>query len=406
MFSVRNRKAAAKMDNQHMDVVSRLGVEGGTDECLTAECQDYKLGRCKQAERCGRTRHTHIDFPPASKWEQCHMLRVGFRPYPITRSHQWKGDLTFEDVICNWLLDHPGNVEMDDLPAYPTTTKTDDLLCQRGIKIPQYIQLLSCRITESLQEDAFPTMLTQFADKYNTSKTGIASLYKAACSSDIPDVQKTKNIKYRPALFRWMYVLDAYRNGELREATLDHLLCDIIEVAALDTNNLVLTNLREATQRRFVVCGQPVTAQSDVEVVTTDGSGMLHIATSVEKMLYTGQRESATVLPQIACDALAVALKSPFGFGRYKTVYQVAVHAVHYEDSNKLEVSVFLIKCYVSLKSLDNLTMCPISNYLEPSYIMHTKVGSYTLQEPGFIILVYKAVKAVLIALNGIEVTE
>ncbi|XP_070540420.1 uncharacterized protein [Ptychodera flava] len=374
-----------------------IDTEGHNGRHRYPECLPYKTATCTDPAKCG-ARHPHIYFPPAFDWESQHMMRLGFSSQSVTSVDDCGSSLPFEEIVNNWLMENPRHVLTHLLPDYPVTAEVEEYVAEVGMEIPEYRQLLSSCIKESIQQDDFMQVLTEFAEKYDMKKALIKVLCKAACKSILP--------RYRKALLRWIVTVDEYRSGTLHEAFLDHFLADIVEVAAQETDITVVMNQRAATARKIVICGKSVDVESDVDVLAPDGGGVLHIATCVKKEPHARPTDITKLLSQAVCEALAVASKSPFGNDQYKTVYQILVCAVRSNNTDVLQFSIVLVKCSVSVQTLDSMTQCPIRNPLRPSYIMHTKFECPQLHMPGFPLVFYRAVKAVLIAFKGINTCE
>ncbi|XP_070564878.1 uncharacterized protein [Ptychodera flava] len=364
-------------------------------------CPDCQKGTCVHPEICGRERHPHLDFPPASRWETRHLIRLNINTCPfqtVDLRH-----VPAEEVICRWLTENA--VCNDYLPTYPATQDTAACIYEANVTSSRYRELLSTSIRRGLQEDSFIKLVTQFAQKYNLQLDQSTRLVQAVLKDDLLDREQV-NPHARSTLLRWISIFNSYRSYAIRETFLDHLLEDLVKVAAYETNSHLIVQIREATARRVVLCGQAINVQSDVEVQSPYGRSVFQATTCAENKSYSRLQELDSVLPRIACEALAMAEDTPFVNDLYRTAYQVSIYIAKSTETSKDQLYVFLVKCHVSTNTLKNMTSCPLGSCGVPSYLMHNRLECPNIHSPHFITFIYKAFKALLLAFKGVEQRE
>ncbi|XP_070540306.1 uncharacterized protein [Ptychodera flava] len=361
------------------------------------ECPEYRLGQCNKPADCTDD-HPHINFPCASQWNGTLMSRLRFQASELDVTND-NGELNFpiEEVVTRWLIDNPDVPDIQNLPA-PLTPQVELQLHRKEIKIEDYCEFLRRSVPAKIEVDDFINFVTEFHRKHSMVSGRMRNLVAAAIGSDIQNV-------HRKTMLLWLMALKAYRNGTLREALLDHLFGAIIAAAEFETGSTVAVLMREAAGHTIVVCGQPVAVQVDVEVFAGNGLGLMQILTFSENKLCKGKAYSYTVpvLPQSACEALAIAPSSPFGNGKFKTVYQVSVYVSYGRNKKRLEMSITLMKFSVSRETLKDMKKCPIRNPLEQSYITHLNIPCGSIESPQFVLVAYKAIKAVLLVFRGLN---
>ncbi|XP_070541107.1 uncharacterized protein [Ptychodera flava] len=383
-------------EHRYPDVTNNHCTEDEDEECL-----DYKMGRCMVPVETSCPKHPHILFPSAPNWESCHMNRFRFRTY-----QQDAGSLPEEQVICHWLMQNTSDICVDSnhqLPSYPATLDTASSIVKTRINKVQYRALLSTHIKEHLEGDAFVKLLVDFAEAYDMTSDYIPSLIQASMTYDMPGVLEDSKPHYRPALLRWVSTFDSYVKSTLQESSLDQVLVKLIDVAAYETNCTVMVEIRESTARKIVLCGNRLQVQSNIEVLSVDGQSLLQVVTSSDNSGNRRTTDVTKVLPQMACEALAIAPHSPFGNTMYKTVYQLFVQSVHCTETDSIQLHVILIKCFVSVQTLQGMSTCPMEGCPRSSYIMYERLPCPDFHSPGFASFLYKTVKAVLLAFKGFE---
>ncbi|XP_070581381.1 uncharacterized protein [Ptychodera flava] len=377
--------------------VSDDGGESSACADKYSECEAYKYGTCIQHDKRGAKLHSHTALS-STRWDRDSVTKLRFQ----TSSLDIDTSNPDGDVLRSWLLDN-ADIAVDNtcVPYYPATRKTNAVICKAGIEEHTYHEQLRQHIIESLKEDSFVKTVLEFAAKYNLFIECIENLACAAMSLDGGD----QNVKIHPksisTILRWVYILKQYREGSLNDASVNHLLADLLEVAAYETKCTMLINVGEATACQVKVCGQLINVQYDIAMTTGAGASVIQIITSSEDTIHTNQIDICKKLPEIACKALASASTSVFGNDFYKTVFQVYVHSVFCRHDDSVTFHVFLIKCYVSTHTLDKMDDCPTANSLKPSFIMHQRLQGLDLRDPNFITLVYKALKGVLVTHKG-----
>ncbi|XP_070537768.1 uncharacterized protein [Ptychodera flava] len=402
-------------DMENMSLEDRQSWEGEGDlernvsqpeyDTRDGECTEYKKGVCLQGAQCD-SKHLHVVFPSAYKWDFTHMDRLHFV------SHEMPAVTTeVNETIYIWLMCHP-LIAADDgadtlaLPAFPITEEVQETLAESGIEERKYREVLSQRVREAINPDNVMTLFTAFDEKYDVKNTAIKLLYKAARNSDLPDKERKYNPRYRQCLVRWVTMVEEYRNEELSEASLNPVVFELVEAAAFETSCVVTINMTENTKRKISVCDTTVNVQSNIEVRSVNGDGVLQVLICAENKHFPSSAKMNRILPQIACDALAIADKSPFGNGNYKTVYQVSISVSHAKQNAKMQFHVSLLKTYVCTKTLKQMSTCPIINPLEPSYMTYTHLDCPQVDSPEFLTLTYRAIKAVLLAFSGVPVDQ
>ncbi|XP_070534781.1 uncharacterized protein [Ptychodera flava] len=377
--------------------------EGGESlhRTLFAECEAYKEGTCAQGEICGRKQHHHVSFPSGSNWETHNMKRLRFKSIPLHIDI----NKPVVEIICSWLMDN-GDIDDKHLPNYPATDKNDSSFAAGATTKAQYRQLLSRHIKEGIQGDYFMAIVFQFASKFDLEGDRMKRLLEAAATLDENDEYIKSNKKYQTVIINWLVTIKEHRNKTLCAAYIDHLAAHLIELAANETNCHVVTRIREATARTLTVCGQDITVQCDIEVQAIDGAHVLQVITTSENKVLKTQMDVEKMLPQITREALAVAPITPFGNDYYNTVYQISVHSVYCKEEKTTYCHIFLVKCYVSVNTLARMHRCPLETPFEPSYVMYQRVEGLQLQDPDFLLFVYQAFKAVMLAFKGVNLGE
>ncbi|XP_070581935.1 uncharacterized protein [Ptychodera flava] len=392
------RTSSDNGDGYHGDPSS--DTESEPDKCSNGrdvQCPDYRRGTCLRL-RCDH-QHPHVSYPPAPKWEWCHLQMLNFENHSV---HFSRRILSEEDIICRWLLDE--TIQNDCLPAVTATSVTIRQL--DNVTPVQYCAGLTKAIKQKLQADSFVEVVQQFGQKYDLENAESECLLEAAMNDGLPDAHPVVNPYTRPTLLRWVSLFDSFKSCDLQKASLAHLLAKLAEVAAYDIQCHILVGLNEETEKEITVCGRPVSVCSDVEVQTPDGDGIMQIIIFEENKTHDRPPDVTSILPKMACQALAFADVTSFGNRIYRTVYQVFLHVAKSTEHGQLQLCSFLTKCHLSVDRLQKMVQCPMGSSHLPCHIIHSKVDLPTFQDPQFILFLYKAIKSVLLAFKGLELDE
>ncbi|XP_070555660.1 uncharacterized protein [Ptychodera flava] len=416
--------AKDRLENRLEGLADESGNLSDTDDVNNGDGEhdqsDHELQSCYCHHRKSESPHsesnvgscihpnTHTSFPSASRWCTEHMDRFRFEVF--TFDADWSSYVSDEEVICHWLINNSTAVDtsaINKFPAYPATPEVDAAIVLNSISKSQYRRILSRYIETNLQEDGFIRALTEFSAKYDMKSDLVQSLVKATMMDGLDDTPAAHRQLYRSALLRWVSSFKAYRKAALTESHLAQVLAELINIAAYDAQCTLLVQFRECTSRKLLLCGQYIEVLSDVEVQSPDGQVVLQVIVCSENKGNQGDTAMTKLLPKISCEALAAAEVSPFCNDFYKTVYQVAVLSVFTDsESDEAQLYAFLVKCYVSTETLEDMSMCPMGDCHKSSYIMHSKYACGNFQDCKFVAFVYKAVKAAILAFQGVEGTR
>ncbi|XP_070558482.1 uncharacterized protein [Ptychodera flava] len=369
------------------------------------ECPDYKMGVCMRRRTSCPYQHPHVPFPSASKWETHHMNRFRFEAYQFETTNFFSE----EEVICYWIVHNAtivGDIDCAQLPSCPATPATKTAIARSAIGKPRYCQVLQNHVTKLLQEDVFVKTIKKFAQQYDMITDPIQTLLMASATDDLDNAPESAKPHHRSLLMRWITSIKTYRKASLPEASLAQLISDLLVIIRQDTGCPFIIQVRESTARKLVLCGQTVNVESDIEVQTVDGEGLIQVITFSENEVHSRPTDITNVLPRLACEALAVGKDSPFGNQVYKTVYQVYIHSVYCSESGCVQLYAFLVKCHLSVDTLENMSHCPIESCRSPSFIMHKTYSCGDFRSCKFLSFVYKALKAAVLTYQGIEVDE
>ncbi|XP_070537317.1 uncharacterized protein [Ptychodera flava] len=259
------------------------------------ECCDYRMGICKQSEKCG-SKHPHVPYPSSSKWDTHHMQRLRFECYAFNVDPKnWSDD----KVICEWVLRvfrhripdtfseyDDEKIDTDpDLPELPIALHTT-----HSESVASIIDRMSGQLSKELQEDSFLIMLKNFVSKYDLKNASIQKLCQAVLRGDFMP-QGVTHYAHRNTLFAWVDALNMYSRGAFTESCLDELLASIINSAGNETDTLIRIKIRESTAKTINVCGQAVNVQGDIAVWSAHGDCVLQVITCIEDV---GDNESKT----------------------------------------------------------------------------------------------------------------
>ncbi|XP_070536803.1 uncharacterized protein [Ptychodera flava] len=404
-------------DSQEIELVETNDVvsstDGGSDVELPlvydtpryTECQAYRMGMC--IGDCAELAHPHINFPSSSKWEDRHMNRLRFT------LHEFDSETGQEDdLIHDWLIGNitacGSNVYPNlNLPKYPASPAVAAARYETRMPVARYRELLSNHIRSNITEDNFLSVVKDFTDNNDMNTDDLQNLLAATVKDEL-NVPEAMKPLYRSFLMAWVTAFERFNKGKLPESYVDDLLAAVINIAACNTRCPVLVRVRESTARQVQMCGRYVNIQNGIEVHTQDQRGLLQVILFSKNKVFSKPNLSdvAKTIPQTACEALAVAKDSPFGNTFYKTVYQLSIHSVMCTDDNNMQFYAFLVKCHVSVDTLDGMAVCPIENPCQPSIIMYKRHACSPFRSYGFVSFMYKAVKAVMLAYQGVDVNH
>ncbi|XP_070538897.1 uncharacterized protein [Ptychodera flava] len=338
---------------------------------------------------------------PSSRWKTENINRLNFRSCP----RMIDTDIPVDEIIWSWLMENATNGDDDDcLPSYPASQDTDVSVAAAGMSTSHYRKLLSRHVKEGLKEDSFLEVLFHFAAKNNLKYDRVTSLAKAVATLDKRDEFVKNKPKYQTVMLRWVDIIRECRSQNLCEASIDHLAADLIELAANEANFLVLTRIRDATERKLVLCGRDVSIKCNVEARAVHGAGLLQVISfSNDTNLMKETSLSSDLLSEMAHGALVMSPITAFGNDFFKTVYQICIHSVYSREEKTVNFDIFLVKCQVSVDTLANMNKCPLVNTFMPSYIMHQRLQGLQLHSPHLLSLLYQAFKAVVLTFKGAE---
>ncbi|XP_070557977.1 uncharacterized protein [Ptychodera flava] len=355
-----------------------------------AECEAYRLGMCESVCKAGKKLYLHIEVSPGFNWDTSMMTRLNFH----ATSFEFKTiSLSVDDDIRKWVMDNTN--DKSELPVYPATLDIYKNLMDDSL----YRQALSRNISTSLRGDVFVKTMYQFASDHDLSREHSVKLAQSVFN-DQGEKNTTLDREYRKFLIRWVNSIRKYRMGKLRQASIDHLVAGLLDVASYETGCEIVTDTREATERIIRVCGQDIKVCCDIEVISCFFDTLFQVVTFTENGMSPGHQDMPKILPQMACQALALAPESAFGNDFYKTVYQVSVLS-NFNTDRTVTFSVFLTKCHVAVTTLNDMSKCSVENPVRPSYMMWHAVEGFKLEDPAPWSVLYKAFKAILLAFKG-----
>ncbi|XP_070552002.1 uncharacterized protein [Ptychodera flava] len=372
-----------------------------TDSDDDRECPEYQIGHCVHPERCTRTgQHLRISYSSGSDWEKHHMARLRFEEHGLGTPAAFSDYHLIKRVICRWLSSDEDELRTilngSDPSVDLESLDMDDLLLDAAIGQMKVRNVVLRVIPVDLQVlgDRFLECFTWYSARYDMEKDDQGTLIKAV--TDLEDREDSPGAIHLAPLLTWIETSKEFARGDFSDTLLDDLLVSVINAASQETRCTVRVKLQESTSRKIVICGDVVSVKSDIEVSV--GSGLLlQVMTSIEKKSSHTPTDPVQVLPQMACQALAAAERSPFGNSRYKTVYQLSIHAPCSADVATQELQVCLIRCHVSCRTLKRMSQCPIPNPLDPSYVIHETVPCVNIYDATLITTVYRAFKAVFL---------
>ncbi|XP_077998353.1 uncharacterized protein LOC144451393 [Glandiceps talaboti] len=366
------------------------------------------MGDCHQAEACGPQRQ-HLVFPPFSEWGTEHLETLNFKLLPFSFPVAYNDMHFIHGIICKWLTSDKS--ELRRLLSLHTcednSLNVNNTLLNAGFvgaaagKEQGVPATVSGTIAKKLEvnEDSFLQLLTSFDGKYNVQTDDSKVLLKAAvkyCDEEQCDISHIATI------ITWIQVSNDYTRSISSVNVLDDLLHAIIISASSEARCAVSVRKGESTSREIKICGQSFDTESNIEAIGTC-EGVLQVITS-----FKDKKPNTPIqnLPQMASRGLAIAERSPFGNENYKTVYQLSVHAVQSpEDGDGMnDVEVLLVRSHISCCTLECMSMCPLPNVSQPSYVLHERIPCISIYNASFISTVYRAIKAVLLLFKGVDI--
>ncbi|XP_070547271.1 uncharacterized protein [Ptychodera flava] len=357
------------------------------------ECRQYKLGTCKEADKCGPNRHPHRTFPSSPlKWENQHIQRLRF----VCHSFNLPQGLSFQRVVCHWLFSDE-SCQLRDQGQHGDN-ESDINSVQHDLKhLAVGTTKTACSVKQRLQEDTFLHLLSSFVAKYNLETDNVTVLNEAVNTAEFLHNSVVPCVVHRRVLLTWLDVCNRSTNGKCSESRLVDLIADIINSASYETDCLVTLKIRESTAHSISVCGHPVVLQSDIEVCGPNGDTIVQVVTSTENAVFSRRADLDEILPVMASEALAVAKETPFGSLVYKTVYQIFVHTTCSPSGETEQVCAYLVRCHVACETLGRMADCPIPNPLKRSYIFYEQIPCVNIYYETLVSTLYQAVKALFV---------
>ncbi|XP_077979404.1 uncharacterized protein LOC144434782 [Glandiceps talaboti] len=193
------------------------------------------------------------------------------------------------------------------------------------------------------------------------------------------------------------------QNGGCNKADLDGLVADVIRSVATEMMCNTCIKRHDDSKRSITICGEECCVASVFEVTAMcDDTHTMQLVSLTQNKASRVTDHSCInrVVPQIACESLAVARYSIFGDDDVKIVYHVSIHR---RDD---EYQLFLTRSHISTNSLDAVECkcqrtctcsLPIGNPLVPSYVFYTAVPDSDFRTMLGFEYLYRAVKAIFI---------